>query len=272
MIHLFPRLKNKILLICACCIAMAGGYLALNRAANIAFILIALVFALAAIILSHLLTAYNMHNQLLSLLYGQMDVARFLKQYEPFLKLDLKPNMHLMVRLHLSNAYCAQGRFDEAKVLLESISIPKGKKEEDELLSRFAVTSNLCYVAQQQEDLQSAQDYMDKLLVLKAKLESMQASKPQKKRMVFNTDLNEQILKFMKNGKADIQALRELVQNNTQQLHRVTISLWIARAYLAENNRREAETLLERVVTLAPDLYPGKAAAQILSSLPGNQA
>jgi len=267
MIHLFPKLKNKMLVICACCIAFAGVYLALNRAANPYIILIALIISLIAIVFSQLITAYNMHNQMLAKLYHHMDLSGFLRHYEPFLNLKLPPNLHLMVRLHLSNAYCAQGRFDEAKALLESISISKGKKPEDELLSRFAVTSNLCYFAQQQEDLSSAQTYMDELLSLKEKLEAMQKNKPEKKRMVFNSELNEQIMRFMKTGKADIEALRKLVQSNGQQLHKVTISLWIARAYLAENNRREAETLLKKIITLAPDLYPGRQAEQILASL-----
>lgn len=268
MIHLFPKLKNKMLMICACCVALAGIYLALNRTANPLVILLALIAVLAAVVFSQLITAYNVHNQMLAKLYQHMDLPGFLRLYEPLLNLKVSPNLYLMVRLHLSNAYCAQGRFNEAKALLESVTISKGKKPEDELLSRFAVTSNLCYFAQQQEDLPSAQTCMDELLSLKAKLETMQKSKPEKKRMVFNTELNEQIMQFMKTGKADIEALRKLVQNNGQQLHKVTISLWIARAYLAENNRREAETLLKKIVTLAPDLYPGKQAAQILSSLP----
>lgn len=62
-----------------------------------------------------------------------------------------------------------------------------------------------------------------------------------------------------------MQALKTQVQsNNTQQLHRITTSLWIARAYLAEQNRREAENILQQIVKLAPDLYPGKEAARML--------
>ena len=99
-------------------------------------------------------------------------------------------------------------------------------------------------------------------------LEALQTGKPEKKKMVFNTELNEQCLKLMTSGKANIDVLKTLVQNNSQQLHKITISLWIARAYLAENNRREAEKLLEQIVKLAPELYPGKAAAQLLNALP----
>ena len=47
----------------------------------------------------------------------------------------------------------------------------------------------------------------------------------------------------------------------------VTSSLWLARAYLSEGNREEAEKLLRRIVELAPALYPGKAAAQMLKEL-----
>ena len=44
--------------------------------------------------------------------------------------------------------------------------------------------------------------------------------------------------------------------------------LWIARAYLAEQNRREAENILQQIVKLAPDLYPGREAARLLAELP----
>ena len=101
-----------------------------------------------------------------------------------------------------------------------------------------------------------------------AQLESLQASKPENKRMVFNTELNELCLQYLKDGTADIKALKALVQSNSQQLHRVTISLWIARCYLAQNNRREAEKLLRQIVKLAPSLYPGREAERLLSTLP----
>jgi len=89
-----------------------------------------------------------------------------------------------------------------------------------------------------------------------------------KKRMVFNTELNEQCYAYLTTGKADIEALKNLVKNNAQQLHKITISLWVARAELSVNNRREAEKILEQIVKLAPDLYPGKVAAQLLTGLP----
>lgn len=269
MIHLFPKLKNRLLLVSACYIALVGVYVALNSGKNMILPLILATIGLAVVIISQLLTSFNVHSQLLSKLYDQMDVDGFLRQYEPKLALNIKnANVALMVRMHLSNAYCAQGRFDEAKKLLQDAEIPKGKKHEDELLSQFAVASNLCYFAQQQEDLPAARAYLDKLLDLKKQLEALQQSKPEKKRMVFNTELNEQIMTYMETGKADIEALRKLVQSNSQQLHKVTISLWIARAYLAENNRREGEALLEKIVKLAPQLYPGKAAAGLLGALP----
>jgi len=269
MIHLFPKRKNRMYLICACYIALVGVYFALNRGVNpIPVLLIALV-GLGIVIFSQYLTAFNMHSQLLSRLYDHLNVEGFLRDYEPMLKLPVKnQNIALSVRLHTSNAYCAQGRFDEAIKLLSSFSIQPGKNQEEDLLSRFAIVSNLCYCAEQKNDLESAKTYMDELLSLKKQLEALQESKPMKKRMVFNTELNEQCLNLLTTGKADIEVLKNLVKNNAQQLHKITISLWVARAELAVNNRREAEKLLEQIVKLAPDLYPGKVAAQLLTGLP----
>ena len=271
MIHLFPKRKKRMLILCACYLALVGVYLALNRTANPVPVLLIAAVGLAIVVISQYLTAFNMHSQLLARLYNQLDAEGFLRDYESKLQLPIKnQNIALTVRLHVSNAYCAQGRFDEAIALLSSFTAKPSKDAEDDLLSRFAIVSNLCYCAEQKNDLPAAKQYMDELLSLKAKLEAMQAAKPEKKRMVFSTELNEQCLSFLSTGKADIEVLQRLVQSNTQQLHRITISLWIARVYLSENNRREAEKLLEQIVKLAPDLYPGRTAAQLLASLPGN--
>lgn len=269
MIHLFPKLKNRMLLMSACCIALAGAYIAMGGRNPVMPVLIVVV-GIAATVVLHLLTAFNMHSQLIARLYDQLNVESFLRGYEPLTRLNLKnPNLSLMVKLHMSNAYCAEGRFDEAEALLTGITVARDKNPENELLSRFAVLNNLCYCAQLQGDIPKAQARLDELLSLKKQLESLQAGKPEKRRMVFSTALSEQVMAFLSTGKADIEELRKLAQHNPQQLHKITISLWIARAYLAENNRREAEALLNRIVKLAPDLYPGKAAAEILSALPG---
>lgn len=269
MIHLFPKRKNRMLVICACYIVLLGVYLALNPAMNIVALMALAFVGLIVIAVSQYLTAFNMHSQLLARLYNQLDVEGFLRDYEPKLNLPVKSqNIALSVRLHLSNAYCALGRFDEAMAVLSSFTVKETKKPEDDLLAHFAISSNLCYCAEQKNDLDAAKKYMDKLLALRAKLEAMQTSKPEKKRMVFNTELNEQCLKYLTGGKADVKVLKKLVQDNTQQLHRITISLWVARVYLSENNRREGEKILQQIVKLAPDLYPGKMAAQLLSGLP----
>ena len=269
MIHLFPKRKNRMYLICACYIALVGVYFALNKGVNPLPALLLCAVGLGVVIFSQHLTAFNMHSQLLAKLYDHLNVEGFLKTYEPMLNMPVKnQNIALTVRLHASNAYCAQGRFDEAIELLKAFPIQPGKNKEETLLSRFAVISNLCYCAEQKNDLEAAKAYMDELLALKKELESLQESKPMKKRMVFNTELNEQCYQYLTTGKADIEALKNLVKNNPQQLHKITISLWVARAELSANNRREAEKLLEQIVKLAPELYPGKVAAQLLTGLP----
>lgn len=269
MIQLFPKFKNRMLLICACYLVLVGVYVVLNPGVHPLVPLLIAVVGVLVVMVSQSLNAANAHAQMLARLYNHLDVSGFLKAYTPFMNLNLKnQSLMLMVRLHISNAYCAQGRFDEAEELLRSISLTPSKKHEDDLLSKFAIVSNLCYCAEQKNDVEKAQAYMDELLSIRKELEALQTGKPDKKKMVFNTELNEQCLKFLKTGKADLKLLQGLVQNNTQQLHRITISLWVARAYLAENNRREAEKLLEQIVKLAPDLYPGKVAAQLLSGLP----
>ena len=269
MILLFPKYLKRMALICAAYVALVAVLLALNPGRSVALTLVIAAIGLVLVVISQLLNAVNMHSRLLSKLYGELDAEGFLREYEPKLQIKLRnQNMRLMVRLHISNAYCALGRFDDAAALLSSVTLEKTGKPEEDLLSRFAIVSNLCYCAEQKGDLDTAQRYLNELLALKAQLESLQASKPENKRMVFNTELNELCLQYLKDGTADIKALKALVQSNSQQLHRVTISLWIARCYLAQNNRREAEKLLRQIVKLAPSLYPGREAERLLSTLP----
>ncbi|MBR3797078.1 MAG: hypothetical protein IKK34_13790 [Clostridia bacterium] len=273
MFQLFPSIKKRMLLLCGLLLAMLGVFTILYAGISpIALLLIAVIGVLVIIALQYT-SAVATHNQLLAILYDQLNPAGFLIHYEPLLRIPVKnPNLSLMVHLHTSNAYCAQGRFDDAQALLSSFPIKPGKKREDELLTRFAIVSNLCYCAEQKNDVETAKRHLADLLAIKEKLEALQKNKPEKKRMVFSTELNEQCLKFLTTGKANIETLKTLSQNNSQLLHKVTISLWVARAYLAVNNRREAEKLLERIVNVASDLYPGKVAADLLAQLPEKKA
>ena len=273
MIHLFPKFKKRMLVISICYLILVCVYIALNPGMNPVIPLVISLVGLAVVMFSQYLNASNAHSQLLSKLYNDLNVDGFLKVYEPKMDIRVKSrSVYLMVRMHISNAYCAQGRFDEAMDLLRSITIEDTKNHEDDLLSRFAVTSNLCYFAEQKGDVETAKAFLEQLLAFKKELVALQPGKPEKKRMVFSTELNELVMQYMTTGKADIEALKTLTKNNGQKLHRVTISLWIARAYLAENNRREAEKLLDQIIKAAPDLYPGREAAALLSGLPAKNS
>ena len=268
MLQLFPVYKKRLLLNVGLWIAFLAVSIILYPNIPTFVVLLAAVIGTLVFLFLQTVQATTLHTRLLNILYNELDVPRFLKQYEPLLHVPVKNNqLYLMVRLHLSNAYCAQGRFEDAMRLLDATEIRKDTPEKM-LLSRFAIVSNLCYCAEQMNDLPEAEKKLSDLLAIKAELEALQLSKPEKKRMIINTALNEQCMRFMKTGTADVDFLKTQVQAaNTQQLHRVTTSLWIARAYLARNNRREAEKLLTRIVELAPSLYPGKAAREMLDQM-----
>ena len=272
MIDLFPKQKRRMLIVLGIYLGLAALLLIIGSGNAIVTAVLA-VFGLIIVRAAELTGAANAHSQLLNRLYNQLDVEGFLREYEPKLQLKLKNNnMALMVRLHISNAYCAQGRFDDAMALLSSFEIKESKNHEETLLARFAVISNLCYCAEQKSDVETAQKYLSELLDLRRQLEKLQENKPQKNKMVFSTELNEQCMQYLKTGKADVEKLKAITrQNQSQQLQRITSSLWVARADLAENNRREAQSILEQIVKLAPNLYPGKVAAGMLASLPAKE-
>lgn len=272
MIHLFPELKKRLLTFSVCYLLLMGVFVAINPGVNPLFPLILSVAGLFIFMFSQYVNATNAHNKLLNKLYEQLDVEGFLRAYMPKAKMHIKNrNYRLMITLHISNAYCAQGRFDEASDLLSSFVIENTKDHEDDQIARFAIVSNLCYCAAQKGDAETAQKYLDQLLALRKELETIQQGKPAKKRTVFNTTLNELILQYMTKEQVDVKTLKKLIENNSQRLHRVTLSLWLARGYLTLNNRREAEKLLEQIVKTAPDLYPGREAAALLRGLPGRE-
>ena len=270
MLTLFPKFKKRMIIFEVVYVAlMVTLYVLKPTASPIALVLMLIVGGLF-IAAAQYINAVNAHNRQLNRLYNQLDVEGFLKEYEPHLKQNpSNPNLYTMIRMHISNAYAAQGRFEDAMKLLSSIQVKEGKKPEQALISRYTITSNLCYCAEQMGDIPAAKKYLDELHRLKKQLEDIQETKPMKQRMAFSSELNDQCMKLLSTGKCDVQALKTQVQsNNTQQLHRITTSLWIARAYLAEQNRREAENILQQIVKLAPDLYPGKEAARMLAELP----
>lgn len=269
MIHLFPKLRNEMILSGAILLGMIAMLILFFPGSNPLFILLFGLVGAAAILFVQYTKAINKHQQLLGILYNQLDAEGFLRVYAPLLDKEVKDkNVSLTIHLHMSNAYCALGRFDEARALLQRMKPVPGKKPENELLTRFAIVSNLCYCAEQQNDIETAKKHLDELLSIRKKLEAMQESKPEKKRMAFSTELNEQCYALLTGGKVNIETLKDQVQRSSQQLHRVTTSLWVARADLAANNRKEAESILNQIIKLAPHLYPGQVASELLAQLP----
>lgn len=272
MIHLFPAIKKRmtILLIVYMALVFLLGFLGQT---SIPVLVLFSIVGIAVVIISQYSNANKAHELLLARLYNNMDAEGFIRDYQQMLDYDVKhPNLHMMIRLHLSNAYCALGRFDDAIDLLAAIPFPPQKKEEADLIARYTVASNLCYCALLKKDIPAAERYMDDTEGYKKRLNAIQQTKPEMQRMVFNNILNEQCLRLLKTGKCDAALLRDKVQpQNTQTLHRVTTGLWIARALLAENNRREAEALLEKIAKVAGHLYIGREAKALLAGLPGKE-
>ena len=269
MFNLFPKFRRRFFLLAAVFLGCTALLVTLKPGFNLVALVLLVVSGVALLALMEYMNAANAHNQQLNQLYNQLDVEGFLKDYEPHLNAKLGQNLALMVRIHLSNAYAAQGRFEDSQKVLSSIQIKDSGKRENALISHFAVESNLCYCAEQMNDIPTAKKHLDTLLGLKKELEAIQETKPMKKRVAFNTQLNEQCMDFLTTGHADVNVLKTQVQqNNTQQLHRITTSLWIARAYLAQNNKHEAVNILRQIVKFTPSLYPVQVASKMLSELP----
>lgn len=229
MLTLFPKFKKRLILFEVLYIALMVVLYILKPGANsIAMLLMLLVGALL-IAAAQYINAVNAHNRQLNRLYNQLDVEGFLKEYEPHLKQNpSNPNLYTMIRMHISNAYAAQGRFEDAMKLLSSIQVKEGKKPEQALIQRYTITSQSLLLRRTDGRYSRGKKYLDELHRLKKQLEDIQETKPMKQRMAFSSELNDQCMALLTTGKADIEKLKTQVQqNNTQQLHRVTTSLWI---------------------------------------------
>lgn len=270
MIQLFPKLRSRMLLGLGIVLALAAVLLILYPGASLLLPAVVVLLGAALVFFFGYTQAVTTHNNLLGVLYNRLDADSFVKAYEPLTEIRVRnPNVRLMVRLHLSNAYCALGRFDDAAALLSSIDTAIGKKPEAQLLSRFAVVSNLCYFALQKGDAGEAKRQLDELTAVRKQLEALQQQKPEKKRIAFSTALNEQCYALLTGGKVDPDQLRTQVRSSSgHPLQQLSASLWVARAYLARNKNSEAVKLLEQLVSLAPALHPGRAAAKLLDELP----
>ena len=268
MIHLYPALKknlrNLLILLLVC---VAAYTLFLPGVTPAAALIIYLLGALL-VLFSQASMASKVHAKQLELLYSKLEIEEFLKGYEPHLKLALKnQNLYLTVRMHIANAYCAQGRFDEAIAMLSSLSVAPSKKPEEALLTRFGLTSNLCYCYALKEDAEGMKPVLDELISLRKELEALQERKPKKKRRAFSTRFNEMCYELLTTGKADVAELKGWVMGNNQQLLRAQAALWVARAAVAAGDLKDAEDVLRQIIKVSPSIYPGKVAARMLSKL-----
>ena len=179
MLTLFPKFKTRLILFEGLFVALMAALYLLKPTMNPIAMILMLIVGCLFIAAAQYINAANTHSRQLNRLYNQLDVDGFLKEYEPHLRQNPKnPNLYMMVRLHLSNAYAAQGRFGDAMKLLAATEIREGKKPEQALMSRFAVTSNLCYCTEQMGDLDAAKKYLDELHGYKKQLEAIQGRSP----------------------------------------------------------------------------------------------
>lgn len=178
MLTLFPKFKKRMILFEVVYVAlMVTLYVLKPTASPIALALMLIVGGLF-IAAAQYINAVNTHNRQLNRLYNQLDAEGFLKEYEPHLQQNpSNPQLYTMVRLHLTNAYAAQGRFDEAMKLLTSTPIRACKKPEQTLMNRFAITSNLCYCAEQMGDLDTAKNTLTSCTVTRTSLKKFRRRK-----------------------------------------------------------------------------------------------
>ncbi|MBQ7488328.1 MAG: hypothetical protein IJT77_12615 [Clostridia bacterium] len=268
MIALFPSYIRRFLILSGVLIGALLLLFFLVPGTNPIVIAIVGVLGVLLFLISQATEANKAHIQLVNILYEQLDTERFLRSYEPLLSKKVRnPNVELTLRLHLSNAYTATGEYAKAEQTLLDASPLTGKNPEKGLLSRFAVISNLCFCKEQEQKTDEAGVYLQQLLDIKKQLEQIQQTKPEKKRLTFNTSFNETCYAFLKDGVANPNALHDLVQKNTTQLERISISLWTARMYIKDNRISEARELLERIVKVGSHLSYGRQAKTLLDSI-----
>ena len=175
MLALYPKRLRLFALLSILLIAVIAALILLNPAANPVVWIILGVFGVLALLVSESNAAMQDHQRELARLYNQLDAEGFVQDYSRHLQnKTFTQDTAVMVRMHLSNAYVALGEFDKAAEVLTSFTLKEEKKEEKTLLLRFAMSSNLCYIAEQKEDIAEAQRRLDDLLQLKARLEKLQ--------------------------------------------------------------------------------------------------
>ncbi len=272
MLSLFTRVARACVIVCAVYVALALGIFFISGTLNLLLFSLLILIGLIFILARFNRYANRKHERLLGRLYNELDVTGFLREYEPFLQKKLRDaELYLLIRLHLSNAYCALGRFDDATKLLESVDV-RAKKPEQAAIARFSVLSNLCYSYELQGDIPKSEETLGRLREAQRELEALQESKPENRRMFYSTATNEECLHVLKGEPADIDALKEQARlNQGRVLSSLTALLWVARALLAADRRREAVELFEQIARLAPHLYPGKSAKAALDALTGDK-
>ena len=273
MLALYPKLFRRYVLLSVLLAAGAAAVALFVPGVSVGFWILMGALGLFALLVSMSQQAMREHEKELSRLYNDMDAEGFARDYRIHLEQKLwSTDTEVMIRMHLSNAYIALGEFDHARKMLNYVQPAGRKKKETLLFNRFAMESNLCFVEEEEGNAEEARRRYDALMQLRQQLEEIQSAKPENRRAEFSTELTELCLRLLETGKTDAEALKRQVRASSRRLQKVTVSLWAARACLADGQREEAEKLLRRIVELAPRLHPGREAKKLLESLPQKRA
>lgn len=270
MLRLFPSIRRKTWIILVGFNALCIANFFINPSTWVLTVALMVLGSLALFVME-MLNASKAHTQLTELLYDKLNPEAFLKGYEGFLQVPVKKeSLRVLIRLHIANAYVALGRFSDCRELLTSLlsSLSANQKEEELLTVQMAIHSTLCLNAAEEGNIAEAESELASTQSVQKRLEKIQETKPEKKRMAYNNILQEQCVAYLKTGKMDTELVKNKVQAyNSQMLHRITTGLWIAKGDLAAGQKQNAVDALKQIVQLAPTLYPGKEAQRMLDEM-----
>ena len=257
MINLFSKSKGYFTAGLSLCFLVAAGLLHDHKPWYTI-----LAITLTGVYLSWLIasiSAFMLHRRILNLFYAQLNPHVFITVYQPLLrKANIRKNILFTMKCYLSNAYAAEGQYQKALAVLDSVPVFTGKKRRQ---CEAILAGNRCelYCAQEMPGA-AREEYL--------KLEELVSAGEVSQKPILDLLQAKIHLLEGKATKEDYEVVRGLLSPTATRYYQVTVKYLLGRFNEQLGEIAFARAYYSEVAKAAPQIAVAGNAAKRLEELP----
>ncbi len=183
--------------------------------------------------------SYKKYQEVLLLLYGSLEVDRFILEGEKLLQARISKKEKCLLALHLSNGYLAAGAFDRAKDILNQ-NMPLAKR----FGSSMEFSSNLIAALIQSNEIKAASAAISDL----KQAVSTENNKDKKLRLQKTLAYQQACLETAKGNNEYLDVLEKDYLSSKSILHKINVSRYLVELYQRTGKKEEGKQVIDYVL------------------------